>query len=165
MKQKRMIFELTEEGKKEKEIAIILHEQFGAEAYSRKTIYKWMAQARLGFGPEEEKNKPGPKLDEQLLLRIQEKLKESPFLSTRQLAEELNESPATVWRYLTIHLNLKYKLTRWIPHILNDYQKDKRITECIYLGTILKTSEKKIFYNIITGDESWFTFKYGTQGA
>lgn len=105
MKQKRFIFEKANEGQKPKEIQIHLNEQFGKEAYSKTTVYKWAARAKLGFDVESEAEPPGPKPDEQLRVRILEVLEDKPFSSLRSIAADLNEDKSTIYRYLPKYLH------------------------------------------------------------
>ena len=125
MKQKRFIFEKANEGKKLKEIQILLNDQFGKEAYSKTTVYKWAAQAKLGFDAEIKTEPPGPKPDEQLCLRILQVLEDKPFSSTRSIAEELNEYNSTIYNYLTKYLNRVYRSSKWLPHKIDLKQKKK----------------------------------------
>lgn len=165
MEQRERIYELADQGLDEKEIEQILKIEFGLHAYCQKTIYKWMGRHKLGFKFDEKGEAPGPSIDEQLLSRIIEIINEEPFSSTRQIAKVLNENRSTVWRYLTVNLGLVYKRSRWLPHILDHKQKQNRMVLTKELSEILQKCEKQQWYNIMTGDSSWFEFSYGNDGA
>ena len=155
----------AEKGLSADSIKCLCKEHFGKQAFSSKTIYKWISMYKLGVPLNEERGKPGPKPDEQLLTRIQELLEEEPFISVRQIAQQLNEAPTTIHRYLTVFLGRQYKVTKWIPHLLTSAQKEERVRLSNSLHTILQRSQRKGWYNIITGDESLFHFSYGQKGA
>ena len=154
-----------DEGLEVKEIKQRLDIQFGLEAYSMKTIYKWKNSRLFPKETEAEKVKPGRKPDEQLLICIQRILHEEPFSSIRYIAHKLKEDPSTVWRYVTRELGLVFKASRWLPHSLDFGQKKKRVQGAKDLLCVLQQLEKRQFRGIITGDQSWFTFKYGVRGA
>lgn len=165
MKQKRFIFEKANEGKKPKEIQILLNDQFGIEAYSKTTVYKWAAQAKLGFDPEIDVEPPGPKPDEQLCHRILQVLEDKPFSSTRSIAEELNEYNSTIYNYLTKYLHRVYRSSKWLPHKIDLKQKQNRVTQIKSLLEILQASKHESYRNLLTGDQKWFNLYHGNDGA
>ena len=101
MKQRNTILELAKKGLSASQIKQHLDEQFGKEAYSLKTIYKWKNSLLFESSSDEEKVMPGPKVDEQLLIKIQQVFEEQQYASIREIADNLNESISTVWRYVT----------------------------------------------------------------
>ena len=167
MQQRKIIFDLYWEGKSFDEISDELKKQFGESAYMRSAIYKWIQRAKLSQYPEEEdpmeENKEN-RIDEQLLVIISQTLEEDPNSSVRSIARHLNESHSTVYRYLTIHLGLVYKHTRWLPHKLDNSQLQKRIKQSFELYQIILKAKKNSYRNLITGDQSWFMYKYSQPG-
>ena len=65
---------------------------YGASSLKSKAIYKYIAETK--FSPEvlEEHDKPGRKIDSQLLNRIQEVLNKMPFASSHVIADIPNEN-------------------------------------------------------------------------
>ena len=108
---------------------------------------------------------PGPKVDEQLLIRIQQAFEEQPYASIREIADNLHESISTVWRYVTQRLGRVFKASRWVPHLLTEEQKLKRVHDSQALYEVLIQCQSRQFRNILTGDQSWFSFTYGMKGA
>ena len=90
MEQKRRIYEPTEHGLKAQEIKSMLNEEFGKHAYSISNVYVYVKNYKLGISLEAQKGKPGPKHDEQLIIRITQILDEEPFASTRSIADKLH---------------------------------------------------------------------------
>lgn len=95
MNQRETIINLAQKGWSEDQIEQELKIQFGLHAYSQKTIYKWIALTKLDK-QDEPNERPGPKLDDQIISRISQILNDDPFASTRQITEELNEDNTTI---------------------------------------------------------------------
>ena len=97
--------------------------------------------------------------------QVEKALNEEPYSSINYLATTLSSNKATIYRYVTVYLNRVYKHSKWIPHLLSDPQKQKRVTESKLLKEILIKSRENGWRDIITGDQSWFTYGYGVEGA
>lgn len=164
MNQRDVIVNLAKNGRNVEEIDARLKIMFGQQAYTKKTIYKWKALVTIGK-EDAPKEKPGPKRDEQLIERISTIIEANHFASTRQIAEELNEPPAKIWRYLTSEMGRIYRLSRWVPHSLSDMQKCNRVITTKSLLKVLQSSQERGWCDIVTGDQSWFKLKYGQKGA
>jgi histone-lysine N-methyltransferase SETMAR len=160
-----MILDLHAKGLNAKQILPILKDEFGKHAYSLASIYNWLVKARLGQQSVDDAERSGRPLDEQLLTRIQEMLDEHPFSSVRSISRTLNSPSTTIWRYLTHHLGLVYKHSKWVPHMLSADQKQKRVNDCSELAIILERCKHNGWRDIITGDQSWFVCSYGEDGA
>lgn len=92
--------------------------------------------------------------------QIREMLEEQPFLSAKYIASELGHSPTAIKSVLINDLGLKKYRRRWIPHMLSEDDKEKRVE---YSKEILKElikARKNFFNTIMTGDESWFFYEY-----
>ena len=164
MKQRETIFNLTEQGMNAKEIQKQLQIQYGQQAFSTKTVYKWRAIKKLGLENDLERDTPGPKPDEQLLERINQIFIEKPFSSIRSISRELNENVSTIYRYTTDYLGRVYRLTKWVPHNLNSIQKQKKVNDSNQLKIILTRCKHESWRNIVTGDQSWITIYTPNSG-
>lgn len=138
MNQVDFIKKLASEGLEEYQIEEKLHEQFGMEAYKKTAIYKHMADAKLQVKHKEEEEVVESRIDQQLLIRIQQVLYEEPYASVRYIAQELNISAITSWRYIHLYLGYVYKHTRWVPHLLSENQKQIRVQEAKKLLNLLR---------------------------
>ncbi|KAH0788370.1 histone-lysine N-methyltransferase SETMAR-like [Histomonas meleagridis] len=130
MGQKDIISNLYKQGCNHQHISDISKIKFGESAYMSSTIYKWMKEAKFNLplanrrlDSEEAKNT----IDEQLLLIIQQILEDEPLSSIRSIASVLRAPKFTIHRYMTVHLKLVYRYTRWLPHFSNIDQKNVRI--------------------------------------
>ena len=67
-----------------------------------------------------------------------------------------NLSLARVHSILKKHLKVRKTNARWIPHLLTDEQKKTpRVTMAKKLLKMYPKYSKKVFDNIVTGDETW----------
>ena len=167
MNQKEMIIDFYKDGLDHEQISELLQIKFGESAYKSSTIYKWMKEAKQNLPLAKQtlsEKKEKISYDEQLLKRIQEILKEEPFSSIRSIASKINAPKSTVYRYMKDHLHYVYRHTRWLPHFLTNQQKLKRVKDCEILLGIINSSKHNSYRNIITGDQSWFLYKYQYSG-
>lgn len=165
MEQRKLIVEMHEKNATPEQIKNELDIQFGLHAYSISTVYRKVGLLKCGKNILEDEERPGRSIDEQLLYKIDQIIEEEPFASIRYIAHILNSSESTVYRYVTLYLHKIYKHTRWIPHTLTSEQKLRRVSDLKLLKNILISSQKTKWHNIITGDESMFSFSYGHKGA
>ena len=165
MEQRLLIEELVKIGLLPKKIQKKLDKRFGESELKDSAMYKWIRIAKLNFPVDEKPYRPGRHIDEQLLFRIQEEHLKNQFSSVRSIAHTLKAPISTVYHYMTDYLGLVFRHTRWVPHILSDDQKLKRIRLCKDLYQIILKIKKNPYRDLITGDESWFLYNYAPKGA
>ena len=165
MEMRRRIIELSKDGKSPKDIQLIMKHEFGEHSLGRTAIYNWAAKARLGVENVEDKPRPGRPIDEELINKVADTIEEEPYASVGYIAQTLGSNKATIYRYLTKHLGRVYKHTKWVPHLLTFEQKQKRVEESKALFEILLQCQREKWVNNIIGDQSWFCFGYGEDGA
>jgi hypothetical protein len=61
----------------------------------------------------------------------------------------------TVWRRLTESVQLKSRHFKWVPQLLTDELRPKRIEGSRALFERLEAQQQIGFCDIVTGDESW----------
>lgn len=167
MNQRELTYKMHNEGKSFNEIQKELQIMFGQSAYKRSAIYNHIKIAKLNISPNQHNINAenfSNSIDEQLMKRIQEIIRDEPYSSIRDISKVLNESKSTVYRYLKCHIGMVYKYTRWLPHKLTDDNKTLKAVQSSELSMILKASKVNSYRNIITGDESWFMYKYFCNG-
>ena len=125
MEQNRRIYELAAQGQNAQEIKNVLNVEFGKHSHTISNIYIYVKNYKLGIPLEAQKEKPGPKRDEQLVIRIHQVLEKEPFASTRYIADMLNENHITIWRYLVEEMHYVFKHTNWVPHFFDAISKKK----------------------------------------
>ena len=164
MKQNLIIKEMTENDCSFNEIEETLHRMFGESSYKSSTIYEKMRLVRCQTDITKRKDYQSNRIDQELANNLLSLLEEFPFASVRMMAMVEKKHPATVHRYLTQVLHLKYKLTRWLPHKLTEKNLKDRVTQSKQLFDILEDSKSCNYRNIITGDQSWILYNYGPRG-
>ena len=124
-------------------------------------VAKWRSRFVSGVFNLEDGPKPGrPKINEEgkydsIILKL---INNDPSVSLNELAKCLGFSKTKTRNYIKANLCLKKKMCKWVPHVLTESQKKKRVEFCKnFIKKFSKKSEKNI-YNIITGDESWLRF-------
>jgi hypothetical protein len=85
---------------------------------------------------------------------ILKQLTETPFASVRSLSKDLEIPKTTVWRWLTEYLQFKSRHFKWVPYMLTDELRQKRIERARTLLNVLEAQQGIGFRDIITGDES-----------
>ena len=165
MQQRNFIKDHHEMGESPEQIKEKLDIEFGKQAYSISSVYRIVALIKCGNTNASFEPRPGRGIDEQLLKRISDIIEEMPCASVRYIAHMLKSNESTVFRYLTMYLHKKYVHTRWVPHLISEVQKKSRVQCSKELLNVLLSCKKTNWHNIITGDQSWFSFSYGVNGA
>jgi histone-lysine N-methyltransferase SETMAR len=129
---------------------------YGKDGAKRSTVQKWYDLFEKGAVSLRDAEKPGrpPKfLDAD---KVEDLVKNHPYISAGQIAFELSLAKATIKRILTEDLGLVKKFYKWIPHTLEPSHKLKRVEMCRDLLVAVKSDLNVI----ITGDESWCYWEY-----
>ena len=159
-KQNELLQKITLEGCCKEEIENALQIRFGHEAMKGSTIYQKMRLVHCNVDITKEREYHSERVEEQFVIAIQNVLNEFPFSSVRSISHDLHVPPTTIYEYLTKILKLKYRITSWLPHDLNDIQMANRVIKSNELFEVLEKSKHQAYRNIITGDQSWFLYQY-----
>uniref|UniRef100_A0AAF5DCR7 Mos1 transposase HTH domain-containing protein n=1 Tax=Strongyloides stercoralis TaxID=6248 RepID=A0AAF5DCR7_STRER len=118
-----------------------INEAFGEDVVSTSTVQRWFKKFNEGNEnlENEDRGRPCSTVDNDELRAVVEA---DPRQTLGQLAEALNVSTAT--------------LDKWIPHELNDYQKNRRFEICSSL--ILRNKNDPFLDRIVTCDEKWILY-------
>lgn len=124
------------------------------EAVSARTCERWYSKFKDGdFSLEDGPRSGRPsKLDDDHLLSI---IEADPRVTTRELEEICQCDHSTIVRHLH-KLGKVNKLGKWVPHELNQAQKDARVSICTSL--LLKNDTEPFLKQIVTGDEKWVLY-------
>ncbi|XP_017796825.1 PREDICTED: histone-lysine N-methyltransferase SETMAR-like [Habropoda laboriosa] len=161
-KQLRAIFlyELKR-GRKAAETARNINEAFNQDTVNERAVQRWFARFRNGdesLKDEEHGSRPSEVDDEQLKTLIEA----DPLKTTREVAEELNVDQSTVVRHLKKIGKVK-KLDKWIPHELNESQKNRRFD--VSSALILRNNNDPFLDRIVTCDEKWTLYNNRRRSA
>lgn len=131
-----------------------INEVWGQGAINECTVQRWFQKFRSGDFDLEDKEGRGRHfaLDHDQLRSIVE---QDPTRTTREIAVELGVNQSTVVRHLEAIGKVK-KLSKWVPHQLNDHQKNRRFEICSMLVT--RNKNDPFLDRIVTCDEKWILY-------
>ena len=159
MEQRYCIIILKREGCNASEILQKLQEWYGPEALHKTQVYFWIAKLNLGRTDLNDLPIPGRPKESYIDDEISAAVRINPFASCRQIASMVQTSGATVYRRLT-DMGYKNLLLKWVPHKLNEYQKQLRLSTAKGMLQKLNYLKKDHFQYIFTDDESWYQYYY-----
>lgn len=98
--------------------------------------------------------RPTSELRNNSIERVEAAIQNDNALSLRELAEMLDLSESMIHRILSEDLEQIWMITKWVPHVLTEANKQMRITCCRDLLAALQLRLTK--HNLVTIDEKWF---------
>jgi hypothetical protein len=119
-------------------------------------VKHWIHELKTGRAILTDDLRPGRPLIDHVDALILKQLSESPFASVRSLSQNLRIPKTTIWRRLTESLQLKSRHFKWVPYMLTEELRQKRVNGVRALLDTLEVQQRIGFHDIITGDESWF---------
>jgi transposase len=126
---------------------------------SLSTVQRWLRRFKAGDTSLEDAERPGKPM---LMMgdSFRTFLEKSQFASAKIMSEHFDVSHATVKEILSRELRLHKYTRRWVPHLLDDAQKNHRTLAAIEMLALLREREEVEFDGLVTGDESWFIDHY-----
>ncbi len=126
----------------------------GEGVLSLSAIRRWIDafnHGKINFKDEPRSGRPREATTTHTVNKITEIVNRDPNINIRKISESIGVSIERVSHILHEELGLKKICKKWIPHVLNEENKLKRVE---YSKIILETLNKG-YENIITGDETW----------
>ncbi len=126
----------------------------GNSVLSENTIRRWIDAFNCGKRDIIDKTRSGrPReaVTAQIIRNIKSIVNKDPHIVTRKISESIGISQERVTYILHKELGLTKVCKKWIPHVLTEENKQKRVK---YSQEILDTLNKG-YKNIVTGDETW----------
>jgi histone-lysine N-methyltransferase SETMAR len=138
-----------------------INEAWGEDTLSERTTQWWFKKFRSGDMnlENQERGRPGSVIDNDQLKALVEADKHK---TVRELAEDLNVNISTISRHLQSIGKVK-KLDKWVPHELNEKQKNRRFEICSSL--LLRNKNDPFLARIITWDEKWILYDNRRRSA
>lgn len=132
----------------------LLVEAYGDHALSKSQCEVWFRRFRSGDFDlsNKDRGKPSKKYED---AQLQALLDQDDAQTQEQLAEALAVTQQSISNRLK-KMGKIQKAARWVPHELNDRQKEKRKTTCQIL--LERQQSNHFLHRIITGDEKWIHF-------
>ena len=155
-----MRLKLGDNGKK---ILQDLQAVFGAKCVGKSTVYRWVEDFLTEQAPSSSGTGPGRPLsarNERNIALVKSLIDEDPHSTIRELSEACDLSIGTIHSILHEDLQMRNLAARWVPHLLTDEQKKRRVDCSRQLLQDFEPNGPKRLCDIVTGDESWLTF-YG----
>ena len=129
-------------------------ETYNENVLKERTCQRWFSKFRLGdFGFK--KKVKNQKKKKHNLDDIEDKLKENPFSTIREIGFHLNIPKSTVYDYLKDSGKVN-KLGKYVPYELKENEKKSRID--ISRKLLKKLDEFNFLDQIITGNEKWVKY-------
>ena len=146
-----------------KQIFEDLHAVTGDSCAGKSTVYRWIKEfsdEKTSSTPSASRGPPISVRSEQTIASVKAHVEEDPHSTVRELSDTSGLSIGTVHKILHEHLHMKKMAARWVPHLLTDEQKKRRVDCSRNLLESFEPNGPKRLYDVVTGDETWITF-YG----
>lgn len=153
-----MIYYDFKSGLKQKESIERLRAAFGEEAPSSATVYNWFAEfnrGRISLEDEAREGRPCTAVTEENINAVRELIEADRHVTYVEISSTLGIGMSQVQKILHEHLSVRKLCSRWIPHMLTDDQKKKRVEWCREKLRQFNQGTSNAVYNIVTGDETW----------
>ena len=141
-----------------KEIYEELKSVHGNVTFSLSTICRWMKKFKSGNLSVENapySGTPKSAMTKMNVDAVKSMITEDARYTVLDIAKSLGMSSGTVHKILSKELNLQKISTRWVPHLMTEEQKEKRVKLFKNLLKKFKKCDKRKLYNLLTGDETW----------
>ena len=135
-----------------------LHAYFGDEAPSRTTIYDWFAEFRRGRRSLEDNPRSGRPAEATTSVQVaavQRLVEEDGRVTVLQIAGKVGISSGSMSSILHKSLGLSKVSARWVPHMLTEEQKQKRVHWCHFMLDKFDGGRSNSVWDIMSGDETW----------
>lgn len=131
---------------------------FGEDAPSEETVRRWFHEFEHGretFEDEPRSGRPPTAVIPENVSRVADLIKEHRNISYEEIEETLHIGTAAVNSILHDHLHVRRLVSRWVPHLLTDQQKEDRVNWCKFMLKKFDQGRSKLVSAIVTGDETW----------
>jgi len=152
----------TLKGIKPKAIYAELKGVYGDDVCSISTVKKWNKRFFEGRTKLEDDTRSGRPQNIDLSRSVLDLLEEFPFMSCKAICTVLEIPKTSCLRILHDTLKMKKFNLRWVPYLLSEEQKQKRVDCCRELLNVIRYTKQG---NLITGDESWFFYHIPAKSA
>lgn len=131
---------------------------FPDSAPSRTTVYEWYSEFRNGRVSLKDSARVGRPMEatnEENVEAIRGILSVDSRVTIEYLSDQLGISTGSVHNILHDKLKMRRISARWVPHLLSQDQKNRRVTWCEEMLFRYQHGESRQLRNLITGDETW----------
>lgn len=144
-------------GKSAAEAVLMIKTAYKEDALSKTQVYEWFSRFKNGdmsIGDKPRSGRPSTSRTDENVLKIQQLVLEDRRRTIEDLSQLSGISWSCVQRILTENLGMKRVAAKFVPRLLTDPQKERRLETCHAMKEQLE-NDPEFFSKIITGDESW----------
>ncbi len=121
------------------------------------SVYKWMAKFRDGRAsvvdkPRASKPKSGRSVHK--IRRVETLIADDRRITLKEIALKAGIPTSTAQRILKFDLKMTKKCTKWVPHLLTEAQKTRRLTVCDFWARLVDNTPR-ILCRVVMTDEAW----------
>ena len=147
---------LARAGKVFKEIKIIVDAAYGVKTLQQAQIYRIIKLIKDGEEVKNERGRGTTKRDRDaaLIAAVAAAIEEDGRVSVRELASANGVSNDTIHKILHDELGLSKKSARWVPKLLSQEQKEKRVELCKNFIAAVHRHSMSYLDTIVTMDET-----------
>ena len=161
MNQRTIIFFLWKEGCAPSKIAERLATVFEDRALKRSTVYEWIAKFKNGRTSLEDSPRPGRPVSSctpENVNRVKACIIEDRRMTISEISESLGLNAFTVHQIIHQELDMRKLTARWVPRLLNEDQKKKRVEICQNLLMKAENALEEFWSRLVTMDETWLPY-------
>ena len=131
---------------------------YGPQIISMHTVFRWVKAVKVGKFSVEDDTRPGrPKtsVTKSNIAAVKIVVEQDARLSVKDIGSCNGISESSVQTILKKRLDLRKVCARWVPHLLTEEQKTKRLKCPRELLKTYKGCCSRVISNLLTGDETW----------
>ena len=125
------------------------------------TITRWCVrfkQGRESLEDDPHSELPLSAFTENDVTAVKNLIDEDARYTIEEISETLNINSGAVFVILKQRLKLRKISARWVPHLLSQEEKDRRVKLASELLKIYDGCDDRRLFEIVTGDETWISF-------
>jgi len=121
-------------------------------------VRKWAKLIKLGrlnINDGYREGRPTEAITPTKVALIEKTVTENPRIKVEDIVEEINISIGSVFTILHENLGMKKLCSKWIPKLLNDQKRLKRLECSKATLELIRANRDHFFPRLVTGDETW----------
>lgn len=145
--------------KSRRETLHLLNDAYGDNAPRKTAVYKWYNRFENGTESVKDSVRPGRPLvtSSAVTLEIRNLLDLDRRITVREISNKLDLSVGCIHRVIREDLNMRRLCARWIPKMLTEEQKARRVSSCVSFLTRVEREGDTFLDRIVTVDETWIS--------
>jgi hypothetical protein len=133
-------------------------EVYGENVMTDGMVRKWVRmfnEGRENLHDEARSGRPSL-VNDDLVRKVDEKVRDDRRFTISALSLQFPEISRTLlYEIVTYHLDYRKLCSRWVPKMLRDEHKDKRLASALTFLTRYHEEGDEMLSHIVTGDETW----------